>query len=126
MEVDEEAEEAFEDEVEGEEVEVEVEEAVEDDVFEDEDTARYRQRFLDRFGAKADDSRVLCLHYYSNALGFDFGDQEDVYRIDQIEEWAKTEDPIWMDRLKEFLFKIAGRKLKYLLFNLNPKVSEES
>ena len=37
------------------------------------------------------DTRVLCLHYYSNALGLDFGDEGDVYRVDQIEEWGAAD-----------------------------------
>ena len=38
------------------------------------------------------ESHVLCLHVYSNALGFDFSDKDDVYRVDQIKEWADPED----------------------------------
>ena len=38
------------------------------------------------------ESHVLCLHVYSNALGFDFSDKDDVYRVDQIKEWAEPED----------------------------------
>ena len=49
------------------------------------------------------DSRVLCLHYYSDALKFQFGEEhEEVYRMDQIKEWADL-DPLWLDTLKETL-----------------------
>ena len=35
---------------------------------------------------------IMCLHYFSNALGLQFGNQnEEVYRLDQIEEWAPRE-----------------------------------
>lgn len=53
-------------------------------------------------------NQMLCLHYYSNVLKFEFGDQADVYRIDQIREWADI-DPIWLDNLREKLYTIAGK-----------------
>ena len=53
-------------------------------------------------------TRELCLHYYSNTLKFKFGNDSDVYRVDQIKEWAELENPIWLDNLREMLFKIAG------------------
>jgi hypothetical protein len=53
-------------------------------------------------------TRELCLHYYSNTLKFKFGVDSDVYRVDQIKEWADKENPIWLDNLREQLFKIAG------------------
>ncbi len=56
------------------------------------------------------DTRVLCLHYYSDALGFEFGDNDDVYRIDQIKEWAISElDPLWLDGLRLQLFEMSGK-----------------
>ena len=36
-------------------------------------------------------ARVLCLHYYSNALGFNFEDQEEVYREEKIKEWEPVD-----------------------------------
>ena len=54
------------------------------------------------------ESRVLCLHYFSNSLSFEFGDPEEVYRMDQIQEWAQI-DPLWVDGLKEKLHRIKGR-----------------
>jgi hypothetical protein len=71
----------------------------EEEIFSAKKTLHHRSGF---------ESTVLCLHYYSNALGFDFGDQEEVYKVDQIKEWAQFEDPIWLDNLKDQLFKIAG------------------
>ena len=54
-------------------------------------------------------TRELCLHYFSNSVKFKFGqDTHDVYRVDQIKEWAELENPIWLDNLREKLFKIAG------------------
>jgi len=54
------------------------------------------QRVVNRRAA-AFDSRVLCLHYYSDALGLDFGDSGDVYPIAQIQEFAASEsDPLWL------------------------------
>jgi len=44
-------------------------------------------------------ARVLCLHYYSNALGFNFDDHEEVYREDKIKEW----DPVDPSDLEQFL-----------------------
>lgn len=29
-------------------------------------------------------ARVLCLYYYSNALGFKFGDEDEVFSIDSL------------------------------------------
>ena len=55
-------------------------------------------------------SRELCLHYFSNSVKFKFGqDTHDVYRVDQIKEWAELENPIWLDNLREKLFAIAGQ-----------------
>lgn len=68
-------------------------------------------------GRRTFDSQVLCLHYYSNALSFEFGDHDDVYRIDQIEEWAKLEDPVWLERLKLQLFQVAGKAGQSLLIH---------
>ena len=36
-------------------------------------------------------ARVLCLHYYSNALGFNFDDHEEVYREERIKEWEPVD-----------------------------------
>ena len=36
-------------------------------------------------------ARVLCLHYYSNALGFNFEDEEEVYREEKIKEWEPVD-----------------------------------
>jgi len=36
-------------------------------------------------------ARVLCLHYYSNALGFSFEDDEEMYREDKIKEWEPVD-----------------------------------
>ena len=61
-------------------------------------------------------ARVLCLHYYSNALGFNFEEDEvdwiknifffkakmfvkEVYREDKIKEW----DPVDPSELEHFL-----------------------
>ena len=62
-------------------------------------------------------ARVLCLHYYSNALGFNFEEDEvdwlknyfsflkqtlfvkEVYREDRIKEW----DPVDPSELEQFL-----------------------
>ena len=52
-------------------------------------------------------SKVLCLHYFSDALSFQFGDHEEVYRMDQIKEWAEL-DPVYLDTLRERLIAIAG------------------
>eukprot|EP00092_Neocalanus_flemingeri_P012758 GFUD01013748.1.p1 GENE.GFUD01013748.1~~GFUD01013748.1.p1 ORF type:complete len:558 (+),score=118.14 GFUD01013748.1:194-1867(+) len=49
-------------------------------------------------------ARVLCLHYYSNALGFNFDDHEEVYREDKIREW----DPVDPGDLEHFLQIILG------------------
>jgi len=49
-------------------------------------------------------ARVLCLHYYSNALGFNFDDHEEVYREDKIKEW----DPVDPSDLEHFLRIILG------------------
>lgn len=51
---------------------------------------------------------LLCLHYFSSALKFEFGDHADVHRLDSIKEWAEVEDPIWLDYLKEKLRRTAG------------------
>lgn len=55
------------------------------------------------------EARELCLHYYSSAFKFEFGDQADVHRLDQIKEWADL-DPIWLDNYRGVLFEIAGRQ----------------
>ena len=41
----------------------------------------------------------MCLHYFSDSLGFTFNENnEEVYRIDQIKEWATTETEIkWLE-----------------------------
>ena len=52
-------------------------------------------------------SKVLCLHYFSDALSFQFGEHEEVYRMDQIKEWAEL-DPVYLDTLRERLIAIAG------------------
>jgi len=46
-------------------------------------------------------ARVLCLHYYSNALTFNFAEDpnEEVYREDKIKEW----DPVDPSELEHFL-----------------------
>ena len=46
---------------------------------------------------------VMCLHYFSNALGLQFGNQnEEVYRLDQIEEWAPREAK-WLEGPSDLL-----------------------
>ncbi len=48
-------------------------------------------------GAAGGYETVMCLHYFSDSLGFKFGEaNEEVYRIDQIKEWAPTE-PKWLE-----------------------------
>ena len=55
-------------------------------------------------------TRELCLHYFSNTVKFKFGqDTHEVYRVDQIKEWAELENPIWLDNQREMLFMIAGQ-----------------
>lgn len=49
-------------------------------------------------------ARVLCLHYYSNALEFDFGLNEEVYREDRIKEW----DPVDPADIETFLTTITA------------------
>ena len=49
---------------------------------------------------------VMCLHYFSNALGLQFGNQnEEVYRLDQIEEWAPREAK-WLEGPSDLLGRI--------------------
>ena len=65
-------------------------------------------------------TRELCLHYFSNSVKFKFGqDTHDVYRVDQIKEWAELENPIWLDNLREKLFTIAGHFIHISLFSDN-------
>ena len=65
-------------------------------------------------------TRELCLHYFSNSVKFKFGqDTHDVYRVDQIKEWAELENPIWLDNLREKLFTIAGHLIHISLFRHN-------
>ena len=49
-------------------------------------------------------ARVLCLHYYSNALSFNFDEDpnEEVYREDKIKEW----DPVDPSELEHFFQKV--------------------
>ena len=55
------------------------------------------------------ENRILCLHYYSNALGFAFGDEnEEVYRVEQIKEWGDV-DPMWLDNIREKLYVSPGK-----------------
>ena len=37
---------------------------------------------------------VMCLHYFSDALQFGFSANEEVYRLDQIKEWAPPESKV--------------------------------
>lgn len=47
---------------------------------------------------------IMCLHYFSNALGLQFGTQnEEVYRLDQIKEWAAA-DSKWFEEPPELRF----------------------
>ena len=56
---------------------------------------------------------MLCLHYYSNSLGFVFGDEdEEVYRIDQIKEWA-PDVPNWLDNVTQTLNDVASAIFLY-------------
>ena len=50
-------------------------------------------------------ARVLCLHYYSNALGFNFEDEEEVYREEKIKEW----EPVDPADIEVFLQLCVGR-----------------
>jgi len=50
-------------------------------------------------------ARVLCLHYYSNTLGFNFDDHEEVYQEDRIKEW----DPVDPSNLEHFLVIISEK-----------------
>jgi len=50
-------------------------------------------------------ARVLCLHYYSNTLGFNFDDHEEVYQEDRIKEWDRV-DP---SNLEHFLIIISEK-----------------
>ena len=55
---------------------------------------------------------VMCLHYFSNALGLQFGNQnEEVYRLDQIEEWAPPREAKWLEGPSDLL----GRTTKTFL-----------
>ena len=49
--------------------------------------------------------KFLCLHYFSNMLGFSFDDQnEDVYPLDSIKEWNDLKDfTTWGDILKDHI-----------------------
>ena len=50
--------------------------------------------------------KFLCLHYFSNMLGFSFDDKnEDVYPLDSIQEWndIKGGDEGWGDMLKQHI-----------------------
>ena len=49
--------------------------------------------------------KFLCLHYFSNMLGFSFDDtNEDVYPLDSIKEWNDIKEfTTWGDMLKEHI-----------------------
>ena len=49
--------------------------------------------------------KFLCLHYFSNMLGFSFDDKnEDVYPLDSIKEWNDIKEfTTWGDLLKEHI-----------------------
>lgn len=49
-------------------------------------------------------TRMLCLHYFSNMLGFNFADHQDreVYPMETIKEWTDL-DYTWVDVIKEKL-----------------------
>ena len=54
--------------------------------------------------------KFLCLHYFSNMLGFSFDDtNEDVYPLDSIKEWNDIKEfTTWGDLLKEHI--LNGKK----------------
>ena len=57
---------------------------------------------------------VMCLHYFSNALGLQFGNQnEEVYRLDQIEEWAPREAK-WLEGPSDLLGRIESESFESL------------
>ena len=60
-------------------------------------------------------ARVLCLHYYSNALGFNFEDQEEVYREEKIKEWEPV-DPADIEVFLQLCLVRGGPLLCVLLF----------
>lgn len=47
-------------------------------------------------------ARVLCLHYYSNAVQFDFGSEDEEYKAERIHEWSGV-DPEEFPCLESFL-----------------------
>jgi len=59
-------------------------------------------------------ARVLCLHYYSNALGFNFEDQEEVYREEKIKEWEPV-DPADIEVFLQLCL-VRGEKDEHQIF----------
>ena len=59
----------------------------------------------DRNYAELRRRKFLCLHYFSNMLGFSFDDKnEDVYPLDSIKEWNDIKEfTTWGDMLKEHI-----------------------
>jgi hypothetical protein len=87
---------------------------VDDDLLDDDFTkfCRYRGQEAGRTSeARPRRGRYVCLHYYSNTVGLSFGDETnvEVYKMDQIKEWAST-DPNWLDNLQESLEHVAGKQ----------------
>jgi len=52
----------------------------------------------------APQARAICLHYYSSALRFNFGVQEEVYRLEKIKEW----EPVDKNNVELFMRIISG------------------
>ena len=57
-------------------------------------------------------ARVLCLHYYSNALDFNFDDHEEEYREENIKEW----DPVDPADIEQWLQSISTLGRSYQSF----------
>lgn len=49
------------------------------------------------------EQQIMCLHYFSDALGLQFGANEEVWKIDQIKEWATPPDSKWLMQPPEHL-----------------------
>jgi len=60
---------------------------------------------IERNYAELRKRKFLCLHYFSNMLGFSFDDKnEDVYPLDSIKEWNDIKEfTTWGDMLKEHI-----------------------